>query len=219
MPTTPHVREAARVGVGVDFRKFFCKFASPAEGNSLEICDRGALSLPPRRVRQPETKIVSPPIVALHKFCWPTSCPATHRALRYIYQPGAMDDDAAIRAALLEAREAGDITITQYLNELKNLRAPGDAATAGGSSHVPAAAEAAPAVRQHSASPRSSSSLASSQLVDEEGRAYKSPRHDANDDQQVDAPDSAPRAQHAGIGSEPDVGTFDDGDDDSWGVL
>ena len=61
-------------------------------------------------------------------------CPATHRALRYIYQPGAMDDDAAIRAALLEAREAGDITITQYLNELKNLRAPGDAATAGGSS-------------------------------------------------------------------------------------
>ena len=47
-----------------------------------------------------------------------------------------MDDDAAIRAALLEAREAGDITITQYLNELKNLRAPGDAATAGGSSHA-----------------------------------------------------------------------------------
>ena len=33
-----------------------------------------------------------------------------------------MDDDAAVRAALLEAREAGDITIGQYLNELKKLR-------------------------------------------------------------------------------------------------
>ena len=30
-----------------------------------------------------------------------------------------MDDDAAIRAALLEAREAGDITITQYLSSFQ----------------------------------------------------------------------------------------------------
>ena len=36
-----------------------------------------------------------------------------------IDQPGAMDDDAAIRAALLEAREAGDITITQYLSSFQ----------------------------------------------------------------------------------------------------
>ena len=95
---------------------------------SLEICDRGALSSPPRRVRQQETTIVSPPIVSLHKFCVPapTSCVrcvlgAAPRqivpcAISYIYQPGAMNDDAAIRAALLEAREAGDITITQYLS-------------------------------------------------------------------------------------------------------
>ena len=33
-----------------------------------------------------------------------------------------MDDVAAVRAALSEAREAGDITVAQYLNELKKLR-------------------------------------------------------------------------------------------------
>ena len=53
---------------------------------------------------QPETTIVSPPIVSLYKFCWPTSCvlragccPAKHRALRYIYQPRAMDDGGGHR--------------------------------------------------------------------------------------------------------------------------
>ena len=135
----------------LDFRKCGWKFASPAEGKgpgiSLEICDRGALSLPPRRVRQPETTIVSPPIVSLatsflaHQLRAVRAgcCPATHRALRYnLYdQPGAMDDDAAIRAALLEVREAGDITITQYLAASRRRRAAGqEAGSAGGRAHA-----------------------------------------------------------------------------------
>ena len=82
-----------------------------------------------------------------------------------------------MRAALSAARDAGDITLMEYLAELRKLREEGAAssAQAAGSSAAPTAGDTAPpnsAARAAS----DSGSVSDSELVGEDGAPYKRAR-------------------------------------------
>ena len=87
-----------------------------------------------------------------------------------------MDDDEGVRAALHEARECGDISVIEYLRELRKLRPRGDAATAGDSStFAPAAAQSASAAasaESAAAAYRRSDASSSSSMVGERSDGY-----------------------------------------------
>lgn len=117
-----------------------------------------------------------------------------------------------MRAALSAARDVGDITLMEYLAELRKLREEGAAssAPAAGSSAAPAAGDNAPpnsAARDAS----DSGSMGDSELVGEDGAPYKrarlahTPRGSSEEDKE-DAPDSAPRQP---VSRKSSVGSFD----------
>ena len=107
--------------------------------------------------------------------------------------------NAALRAELHAAREAGDISLGEYLSELRKLRecgAPASGADEASSAtaHSKAARAFAPAEAGDGAS-----SSDDDDLVDEDGCQWKRARTTAtpergNINAETDAPDSAPRS-------------------------
>ena len=97
-----------------------------------------------------------------------------------------------MRAALCAARDAGDITLIEYLTELRKLREleAEPSAHAAGSSAAPASgATATPNSAARSAS--DADSMRSSELFDENGSPYKRARVASGSSEEL-APDSAP---------------------------
>lgn len=120
------------------------------------------------------------------------------------------DRNAELRAELQAARVAGDISLSEYLEELKNLRdtrAPGASSMASSSGAAASSSAAfAPAASERAQEPAipaayGDSSEEEDELVDEDGRPWKKPRAQPTDspqrcnadDEEVDAPDTAPQ--------------------------
>ena len=115
------------------------------------------------------------------------------------------EEREATKAELRAAKDAGDISLREYLEELRRLRSPQGARPhqrSSGSAAASSAASCAPAARSRRsrAAMHDDSSDDSSDLVDEDGRPFKrqrqpiaTPRRDASS-APGSAPGSAPRS-------------------------
>ena len=132
-----------------------------------------------------------------------------------------MADHAVLRGELHAAKEAGDISLSEYLAELRKLR-EGAAGPALGSSSAAAALSFAPAAStDHSlakAAAHDDSSDDDDDLVDEDERPWKrqavtSPERDGRTDEDRNAPDTASSAaRRAFDGQQPGCSMSGSGD-------